>query len=68
MILTIVSIVCNWIVLDKRTVFLNRKGDMKWKFLVSLETQLYHVMFFWKLSYKRMFCREHTCSVFLEAA
>jgi hypothetical protein len=56
MILTIVSIVCNWIVLDKRTVFLNRKGDMKWKFLVSLETQLHHVMFSWKLSYKRMFC------------
>ena len=25
------------------------------EFLVSLETQLYHVMFFWKLSYERMF-------------
>ena len=29
---------------------------LKWKFQVSLETQLCHVMFFWKLSYERMFC------------
>jgi hypothetical protein len=28
---------------------------MKWKFLVSLETQVCHVMFFWKPSYERMF-------------
>ena len=31
-------------------------GKVKWKCLVSLETQLCHVMFFWKLSYERMFC------------
>lgn len=29
---------------------------LKCKFLNSLETQLCHAMFFWKLSYKRMFC------------
>jgi hypothetical protein len=28
---------------------------LKWKFLVSLETHLYHVMVFWKLSYERTF-------------
>lgn len=51
---------------------------LKWEFLVSLEIQFCHVMFFWKLSYERMllpkqthgrmFCWEHTCGVFLEAA
>ena len=25
-------------------------GNMRWKFLVSLESQLCHVVFFWKLS------------------
>ena len=25
--------------------------DMKWEFLISLEAQLCHVMFFWKRSY-----------------
>jgi hypothetical protein len=28
-------------------------GQVKWKFLVSLETLLYHVVFFWKLSCER---------------
>ena len=32
----------------------------KMKFLVSLETQLCHVIFFWKLSYKRMFLLKQT--------
>ena len=32
------------------------EDTVKWKFLVSLETQLCHVMFFWKLSCERMFC------------
>ena len=36
--------------------------------MVSLETRLHHVIFFWKLSYERMFCWEQACSVFLEAA
>ena len=50
----------------------------KWKFLVSLEAQLFHVIFFWKPSYEsmfllkqtrgRMFWLEQTCGVFLEAA
>ena len=30
---------------------------VKWKFLVSLETQLYHVIFFWQPSYERMYIR-----------
>ena len=29
---------------------------LKWKFLVSLETQLCHVMFLWKLSCETIFC------------
>lgn len=29
---------------------------LKWKFLVSLETQSFHMMSFWKLSSGRMFC------------
>jgi hypothetical protein len=33
----------------------NRKYLLKWKFLVSLETQLCHVMFFWNLSYEKMY-------------
>ena len=39
-----------------------RKGNglnerwVKWKFVISLETQLCDVMFFWKLSSERMFC------------
>lgn len=36
-----------------RTYFKNKR---KGKFLVSLETQLCHVIFFWKLSYERLFC------------
>jgi hypothetical protein len=50
--------------------------SLKWEFLVLLETQLCHVMFFWKLSYEMMFCRsrhERGCfakngHIFLEAA
>ena len=35
----------------------NRRYTLvKWKFLVSLETQLCHVIFFWKLSCERMLC------------
>ena len=34
---------------------------MKWTFLLSLETQLCHVMFFWKLSYEWMFLLKQTC-------
>lgn len=30
---------------------------VKWKFLVSSETHLCHVIFFWKLSCERMFCQ-----------
>jgi hypothetical protein len=41
---------------------------LKWKLLVSLEAQLYHVMFFWKLSYERMLLLKQTRGVFLEAA
>jgi hypothetical protein len=29
-------------------------ANMKWKCLVSLDTQLCHVMYFWKLSYERI--------------
>ena len=36
--------------------FLKSTTTVKWKFLVSLETQLCHVMFFWKSSCERMFC------------
>jgi hypothetical protein len=36
-------------------------SSLKWKFLVSLETQLcYVILFFWKLSYKRMFLLKQT--------
>jgi hypothetical protein len=28
---------------------------LKWTFLISLETRLCHMMFFWKLSYERIF-------------
>lgn len=43
-------------------------GSLKWKFLDSLETRLYHVILFWKLSYERMFLLKQTCGIFLEAA
>jgi hypothetical protein len=42
--------------------------NVKLKFLASLETQLCYVMFFWKLSYERMFVLKQTHGVFLEAA
>ena len=35
-------------------------GEMKWKFPVSFETQLCHMMFFWKLSHVRMFLPKQT--------
>jgi len=41
---------------------------LKWKFLVPLETQLCHVMFFWKLSCERMVCyNRHLRGCFAEA-
>ena len=55
----IISIVYGLLMVEKKTIFLNRKADMKWKFLASLTTQLCHVMFFWKLPFVRgyvMFC------------
>ena len=44
------------------------RRHVKWKFLVSLDTQLCHMMFFWKLSYERMLLLKQTRGVFLEAA
>jgi hypothetical protein len=47
--------------------FLYCRHTEKCKFLVSLEMQLCHVMFFWNLSYERMFCwsrRLRGCMVF----
>ena len=44
------------------------RSQLKREFLVSLETQLCHMMFFWKLSYERMFCWEQTRGVSLQAA
>lgn len=41
---------------------------MKWTFLVSLETHLCHVTFFWKLYYERMFCwSRHMSGYFAES-
>lgn len=32
------------------------KGPVRWEFLIPSETELCHVIAFWKLSYERMFC------------
>lgn len=41
---------------------------MKWKFPVSLETQLGHVMLLLMQIHGRMFCWEQIHGIFLEAA
>ena len=38
----------------------DKQDGLKWKFLLSLETPLGHVIFFWKLSYERMFLLKQT--------
>ena len=57
MAIIIISIVCGLVMLETRP-FCNRKGDDKWKCLVSLDTQLCHKIF-WKLSYEGIFAKAH---------
>lgn len=44
------------LLLQQHTSFSWAASTLRWKFLVSLETQLHHMMLFCKLSCKRMFC------------
>jgi hypothetical protein len=46
MVLIIIFIVCRLLMIKKRAIFSDSKGDMKWEFLVLMETQMCHVIFF----------------------